>query len=454
MKQKKSQSYFKKLYRKISKRFYAGPDWIDLPSYLTHKNSAYKSPTLILLAWGYAFYVRILTIPGRMIISSVFLVLLYSAIIIDSPIRLFAFVLIGVLSVDIITGYIFRPKLKITRLTPDRTRAGNAIKVEYRIKNLRSTPTWNLHIDPIHQQEWLKLEADIASLDLIKGKSSSKIIAYLQSDKRGEYILKPSFVSSAFPFGITKWSCRNNTSQKINVYPRYETLNSLKLPLNTRFQKEGSSLVSNVGESLEFHACRDFRTGDNTKHIHWPTTARSGEIIVREFQEEYLCRIALIIDTYIPRTNKFFTIREKKYFPNFEATLSLTAALAHYLAQGDYIVDIFAAGPNVYHFKGGRSLAQLDQILDILASIEPNRKEPITKLKQAVIDGIASIGSAMLLLLKWDKSRQKLVEQLQIHGVSLKIIIITDNRNTLNDVPENAQVFTADEIFKGHVRDL
>ena len=443
----------KKLYKRFVKRFYGGPEWIDLPPFLLRKNASYKSPTLMLIAWGYAFYVRILTVPGRMIISAVSLVFLYS-IIIEGPIRILAFILLGVLIVDSITGFIFRPKLIITRDTPERIRAGNHIKIEYTINNLRNLPVWNLHLDPIHQQRWLKLEADIASLDTIKAKGSSSVSAYLQSEKRGEYVLKPSFASSAFPFGIIKWSCRNKTPQKIRVYPRFEPLNSLTLPLNSRFQKEGTSLVSSVGESMEFHACRDFRTGDNAKHIHWPTTARKGELIVREFQEEYLCRIALIVDTYVPPQNSFFTLKKKTYFPKLEAALSMTAALSHNLAHGDYIVDIFAAGPKIYHFKGGRSLAQLDQILDILACIEPNKQKPFSNLEEVVVEEIAGIGSAMLLLLDWDQARRKLVEQLLINGVTLKILIITDNRDTIKDIPNYATVYNAADILNGQVRDI
>lgn len=440
-------------YLRLRKRFYSGPDWIDLPAFLDQKKSSYQSPTLLIIAWTYAFYVRVLTIPGRMIISAVFLVMLYSMII-EGPIRMFAFILLGILLVDIITGFIFRPKLNIIRNTPERIRAGNPIKIEYTICNKRKIPAWNLHLDPIHQQRWLKLEADIASLDAIEGNQTTRVSAYLQTEKRGEYILKPTFASSAFPFGIIKWTCRNEVFHKVRVYPRFEPLNSLTLPVNSRFQREGASLVSHVGESLEFHACRDFRTGDNAKHIHWPTTARKGQLIVREFQEEYLCRIALIVDTFIPPQKNFFKFRQKNFFPDFEAALSLTAALSHKLAHGDYIVDIFAAGPNVYHFKGGRSLAQLDQILDILACIEPNRKNPISELEPTVIEEIAGIGSVMLLLLKWDEPRKKLVEQLQMRGVAIKIIFITEDRDHITEIPDNADVYTADEIFNGNVRDI
>ena len=440
-------------YSNFRKRFKSGPDWIDVPKFLT-KGKKYQSPTLMILVWLYAFYIRTLTVPGRMLCSIIFLMFFYSMIF-ESPIRTFSMILTAMLIVDITIGYIFRPKIKIKRTIPDRVRANSQIQINYTLTNQRNRPAFTLHIDPIHQQKWLKLEANISSSDGIKGKETIAISAFLQVNKRGEYILKPAFVSSSFPFGIFKWNSKNTLFQKVLVYPTYEILHTLDLPINSKFQKEGTSLVSKVGESMEFHACREFRTGDNAKHIHWPSTARSGQLIVREFQEEFLCRIALIIDTYIPFLSTFFTFSPKTSYPELEAALSLTASIAHHLAYGDYIVDVFAAGTNVYHFKSGRSLAQFDQILDILATIEPNHKHPISELKTTVLEEVASIGSAMLILLNWDKERKQLVDQLQSYGVKLKIIFITENpKKIIHNLPKNTQIFTPNEIFSGKIRSI
>jgi uncharacterized protein (DUF58 family) len=196
--------------------------------------------------------------------------------------------------------------------------------------------------------------------------------------------------------------------------------------------------------------------GDNPKHIHWPTSARKGDLIVREFREEYLCRIALVVDTFVPGRKKSLlspvTWDQETPPDEFEAALSLTAALADHLARGDYIVDIFAAGPDIYHFKGGRSLAQLEQILDILSSMEPNRKEPLTKLESAVMEEIAGIGSAVLLLLKWDDARAALVENMRSYGVRLKIIVLSDDPS----IPNGADVagYRPEDVLAGNIREL
>ena len=99
-------------------------------------------------------------------------------------------------------------------------------------------------------------------------------------------------------------------------------------------------------------------------------------------------------------------------------------------------------------------MAQLEQILDILSCMEPNRKEPLTKLETAVMEEIAGIGSAVLLLLKWDDDRRKLVEHMRGFGVQLKIIVISDEASS--SMPKGPQIshHHPQDILTGKVTEL
>ena len=85
------------------------------------------------------------------------------------------------------------------------------------------------------------------------------------------------------------------------VYPRYHTLDSLPLPIGRRYQPGGIPLASEVGDSLEFVGTREYREGDPPRKIDWRSYARLGRPVVKEYQEEYFSRIALVLDTYLPR---------------------------------------------------------------------------------------------------------------------------------------------------------
>jgi len=78
--------------------------------------------------------------------------------------------------------------------------------------------------------------------------------------------------------------------------------------------------------------------------------------------------------------------------------------------------------------------------------------DDVKKVCLDVVEEMASIGSAMLLLLKWDDDRKRLVDQLHGYGISLKIVLITDEESP--DQPENALIFKPRDVFMGNIRDL
>jgi uncharacterized protein (DUF58 family) len=51
------------------------------------------------------------------------------------------------------------------------------------------------------------------------------------------------------------------------------------------------------GTGPEFLGVREYRPGDSMRHVHWPSTARTGTVMVREFEEERTRRIAIVVDT-------------------------------------------------------------------------------------------------------------------------------------------------------------
>ncbi len=442
------------LYKRLRRIFIEGPDWLEEPPFLKYR---YRSRSLLALFWIYAYYVRIFTVPGRMLITVLLLTCMYNLVSIYNPLNILTFTLLATFSVDFGIGFLFRPRLTIIREMPERVRAGTAARINYTVKNRRKIPAWNIVLDSNMRRKGLKYLDGEAAVDCIPAKGEIKEKAFLCADKRGRYKLPKPIADAAFPFCIFKWSSRERDSHSLTVYPAYKTLNSLSLPVGKKYQKQASNMISKIGESVDFFGCREFRTGDETKHIHWPSSARAGKLIVREFQEEHLSRVAVIADTYVCPGSKWrrFVFGERKSFPELEAAVSLTASLADFLAREDCIIDIFAAGPDVYHFQGGRSLACLDNILDILACLEPNLKEPIKELSPSVMAEVSGIGSTVLVLLNWDEERKLLVRNLRDSGVAVKVIIIADGKKQL-DLSEagDARLLTTQEIFDGKVKEL
>jgi uncharacterized protein (DUF58 family) len=208
------------------------------------------------------------------------------------------------------------------------------------------------------------------------------------------------------------------------VYPRFKPLRTFEIPTGQRHQPGGLELVSAVGDSEEFVGLREYRPGDRLRDLHHLAWARHGRPIVREYNQEYLTRIAMAVDTFRPRR----TLRGTRAV---EAVISLSAAVADALAREEYVVDIFAAGPELYHFQAGRSLAFLDDILDVLACVEECRDDPFPKLGPALLDDIGQISTVICVLLDWDESRQAFVREIESRGALAMVIVVRDGTTTV-----------------------
>ena len=93
---------------------------------------------------------------------------------------------------------------------------------------------------------------------------------------------------------------------------------------------------------------REYREGDPIRNIHWRSWARRGEPVVKEYQEEYFCRIAHRA-RHVPARGG----PRRRTSGAFEAAISVVASIADYFSRSEYIVDILAAGPDVYEVSAG-----------------------------------------------------------------------------------------------------
>ena len=165
-------------------------------------------------------------------------------------------------------------------------------------------------------------------------------------------------------------------------------------------------MSSQLGDSFEYLGNREFREGDNRRDIDWRATARSSKLIVREWVEEYMLRAAVVLDTHVPRKQGHRATTERR--EAMERAISIAASVSDYMARQDYLVDVLAAGPNLYHLTAGRSLAYLDQILDILACVEEVAEEPFQVVEPQMFELLEKLSTAVCVLLDWTRSAARL----------------------------------------------
>ena len=429
----------------MRERFYAGPSYIGAERF---RRSGYQSPTLTALVWLFTWAVRFFTLPGRVVVLCTGVLMLYSLMTLDMPVYLLGFAMLTVILADIVVGTLTRPKLGVVRHVPPAIGVDADVRIAYTVTNRRDRPAWSVHVDSLPLPGHLSFIRGVPFIETLAPRETVTVTADIRARRRGKYTLPAVLSDTSFPFNLCRSGSLSGRPQRLLVYPRFAPLTRLDLPVGRSYQPGGVSLTSNVADSMEFFGCREYRDGDNPHHIHWRSWARTGYPVVKEFREEYLPRTALILDTGRPR--RFADImgldREDTLF---EAGISLAAAVSDFFSRQEYVVDLFAAGPQVYRFQSGRSLGQLEDILDILACLEPHHGEPFERLSPEIVRDIARISSAVVVLLSWDSVRRDLVGALTKAGIELKVVYVADGTRAVAGHPPEATVVTSEQIRQG-----
>jgi uncharacterized protein (DUF58 family) len=202
------------------------------------------------------------------------------------------------------------------------------------------------------------------------------------------------------------------------VYPRFYEVDEFPVPVGRRHQPGGIPLASSVGDSIEFVGTREYRPGDPLRRIHWRSFARRGKPVVKEHQEEYFSRIALVLDTFLPKRPR---PRERA---RFEAAISTLASVAEHFSRSEEVVDILAAGPDLYEVSTGRSLGYLDNVLDVLACLEPSPAPPFESIGPPLFERLERLTTVVAVMLEWDEAREAFLRRVRAMGVAVHVLLV------------------------------
>ncbi len=416
-----------------------------------NKNNKKRKFKSIIIAFLREFYVYRLTYTGRYLFIMGLVFGLLSSVVFYGTFLLYSLVLF-LMVVFIMSPFlerILRPRLDITITTPTRTSSGSSVAEEIIIKNISNKNAYFTFFREVKLHPMIVQEQDQGiMLPILKKGGKIKFRLNLIAQKRGDYRLKSLRVDSPFPLGVMKWGYRYKKERRILVYPQFKPLIGFNIPVSRKLQPGGIALASNIGESTEFVGTREFRDGDSLRHIHWKSWARLNKPIVKVFQEEYYCRLALLIDTYIPDNSPDID------YEAMESSLSLAASISDYLERQEYIIDLIAAGPNIYYLQAGRALAYLDQILDILACLDVCRKKPYGEIEPLLMDDLSRISAVVVLLLGWDEERKEFLLRLKEMGVEMKVFLVSNRKEDIDigyieGVFGSVQVLDSESIKRG-----
>ncbi|MFE6164230.1 DUF58 domain-containing protein [Streptomyces sp. NPDC056486] len=212
------------------------------------------------------------------------------------------------------------------RLSPARVPASSEARVHLRMDNVSRLPTGLLMLQD--RVPYVLGPRPRFVLDRVEAGGRREVSYRVRSDLRGRYPLGPLQLRLTDPFGMCELTRSFSTFDTLTVIPRVEALPPVRLTGEAKGYGDGRHRsLALAGEDDVIP--RGYRHGDDLRRVHWRSTARYGELMVRREEQPQRARCTVLLDT---RAHAF---RGAGPDSAFEWAVSGTAsALVHMLERG------------------------------------------------------------------------------------------------------------------------
>jgi uncharacterized protein (DUF58 family) len=392
-----------------------------------------------------------LTPAGRVLVISILLTALGS-VTVEIPIYQLFCGLLGLLAVSETIGMLLKPSLDLSGALPLRSTAGGDVLTRVTVRNRSSwRPALDvmLHLFRLHRA--IEHVDDHSCVPLLAPGASAVLPLTLRTPRRGIFPLPPLQAVSTFPLHLMRFGGAQSQPGRLVVFPTFQSLEEFDVPVSHRYQPGGVMLTRGLGHSPEYVGNREYVSGEPAHRIDAKAWARTGKPIVKEYHEEYCSRIALVLDTHLPRRGLMHPPNQRR----LEAAVSLTAAIAERLNFHEHVIDLFAAGPELYVFRTQGGTTRFDSVLEILAGVDACRRNPFEQISPLIVEELEAISTAVCLFVDWDATRADFARRVLESGCMLKGILIRGDEDE-PAIPEGEfegdwTFVTAAEIERGQV---
>jgi uncharacterized protein (DUF58 family) len=266
-----------------------------------------------------------------------------------------------------------RYRLSCTRtVEPSRVPVGSPARVLLRLSNLSRLPTGTLLLED-------RLPYALGSrprlvLERLGGQRASTVAYTVRAEVRGRYEVGPLMIRLTDPFGLCELSRSFTTVAHMTVVPQVVGLPNVRLA--SEYAGSGDSRARSVAVHGEDDiATREYRNGDDLRRVHWRSTARTGELMVRREEQPWESKATIVLDT------RRQGHRGDGPTSSFEWAVSAAASVAVHLRRNGYKIRmVTGSGADIDSTeRDGDGL-----VLDSLAEVELSSNATIPNLVERV----------------------------------------------------------------------
>lgn len=342
-------------------------------------------------------------------------------------------------------------QLDVERRGPSRATEGEVVRFRVALANRGRLPRFTVEV--VDRLPFVAAargddgpgETVLAIVGHLAGGATRALDVEVRCDKRGEYRLGPVELASTFPLGLAEARQRRpDTEHTLVVYPQLFPITSLPLRGTPSLIHRGGLLLPETAGAAEFCGLREYRRGDNPRHIHWPTSARSNQLMVKEFEPTASACLCLALD--LARESNIGRGRDAA----IEVAIRIAASVArHAIAHG---IPFRIAGTMAVRDIDtwpGTSPQHFRDALETLAVIDGDGRTPYASVL-ARVGATLVPGETVVLFMAEPETRMQqtldAVALLRARGAHLWAI--TFDRPSFTGLPERSEQ-SADRLAAG-----
>ena len=257
-------------------------------------------------------------------------------------------------------------RLSVERRPPPRVYANEPFLMEVVIENAKEArASFSIEVEDLIGGAPLDKRCYFLKIPAGKSQRTSYRHTFV---RRGLYQLSGYRLATKFPFALFRKSRDVDAPLEVLVYP-----GRVAVPRPPpRTTSKGDATANRLGRRGEFFGLRERRAGDDRRDVHWRSSARTGRLLVREYEDELARRVIIGVDNALPRAVReavgdgaLTPAAEAQVFA-VERAISVAASLATAYLEVGWTVELAARGCHIPAGMGRQHEARIGRALALL----------------------------------------------------------------------------------------
>ena len=191
----------------------------------------------------------------------------------------------------------------------------------------------------------------------------------LERVPRGRYVVEESVATVEDPFGFAQVDMPLQPGPPLLVYPRLVELAELFSESGANAQ-DGRRLLLRRPTGFDLHSVREYEQGESLRKVHWPTTARRGQLMVKELEDAPRDEIAIVLDADAAAA----------VGASFDAQVRAAGSILRTHAARGRRAVLAVNAAHAAHVRVSSLEGDWQAALAVLAAAEPNAQRPVVEL--------------------------------------------------------------------------